>query len=385
MSTKIFWLFVLVAVSAVSGEGWIDAPKKAIDPPMKIVDPIPQNSKVFDQTVLKPIEDETEPILKPIGPILPNLFQPAALFSHLESLRKGVKERKENLNEQGVDSLKPHKGIMTIILVKSKPHHDQFENAKNDMNNFDNDMLDSAQKNFHSLTSLLMNDIFGKNMNIDEKSIASPHLFGGIADPDHRRQDNGFIRYVTGDQMPPPTISDDIGRYHGHHKKCNFIKFLKLKAHVHYRTIIHLIFLSGVIMIILMMLSLAIKVHKRRIAIRRYAAQQNIDVSSIDSALAKQKEAEGSPKRLLRLGDFKSSYEQKMVPSVLLTSPPAYDQINDSDNVNVETKQRSSLIKQLASAYKNRYQRASNDQQADEDRQSISSLPPYEDKAESKE
>jgi hypothetical protein len=401
MATKLVWLFALVAVSLVTADdikgvlpntgGWIDKPFKAIDPPMRVIDPMPKDSKILDMTVLKkvePISDESrsnefEPMLKPIGPIMPKFLQPSALFSHLEDLRKGLVMNSQAFEQQNelMNGDKPHKGIMTIILVKSKPHHDNMiENTKQDMNNFDTDMIESAQKNFHSLTNLIMNDLFGKHMNQgDQKMIEDrhPHLFGGDTDPDHRRQ-NGFIRYVTGDEMP--MISDDIGIHDRHHKKCNFIKFLKMKAHIHYRTLIHLIFLSGVIMIMLMMLSLAIKVHKRRNALRRFYAQQNIDVSSIsDSHLAKQKEAEGSP---VRMGSFKSTYEQKMAPSALFTAPPAYDQINDTDRVE-GTKTRSSLIKSLASAYKSRYQRTSSGQQTNEDdRLSISSLPEYQDKPE---
>ncbi len=57
-----------------------------------------------------------------------------------------------------------------------------------------------------------------------------------------------------------------------------------------------------------------------------------MNVSSIDSALAKKKEAEandstGSGKRLFRLGNLRTSYEQRYAPSVLLNAPPAYDQV----------------------------------------------------------
>ena len=57
-----------------------------------------------------------------------------------------------------------------------------------------------------------------------------------------------------------------------------------------------------------------------------------MNVSSVDSALAKQKEAEAQPggRRLFRLGNLRTSYEQRIVPSLLLNAPPAYDQVKSN-------------------------------------------------------
>ncbi len=134
----------------------------------------------------------------------------------------------------------------------------------------------------------------------------------------------------------PLMSSEDIGRYRDVNfgsedveeesdevKKCNLLKFLRLKAHIHYRTIIHLFFISGIILVILMFLSLTLKVNKRRNALRRFANKRNIDVASIDSAVAKQREAEGlspRPQRSFRLGNLMLTFEQRM-------APPAYDQV----------------------------------------------------------
>ncbi len=121
-------------------------------------------------------------------------------------------------------------------------------------------------------------------------------------------------------------------------------------------------------------------IYANRNALRRYA-QQNMSVASIDSALAKHTEAEGEKRkhdRLFRTGTMTQSYEQKMVPSVLVAAPPAYDQIDEGQ----EGKKSSSLIKSLAQAYKSRYQKMA--AESDDDRKSISSLPPYEDKPEPK-
>ena len=128
-----------------------------------------------------------------------------------------------------------------------------------------------------------------------------------------------------------------------------------------------------------------------------------MNVSSVDSALAKQKEAEAQPgsRRLFRLGNLRTSYEQRIVPSLLLNAPPAYDQVTLNDswesvwyfillifylikiNANETGKPvKSSLIKSLASAYKNRYERLTGQNQLrdEEDRRSVSSLPAYDEK-----
>ncbi len=134
-------------------------------------------------------------------------------------------------------------------------------------------MMQSADEKFKSLTQILINDLFGANLdqqeNGDMKPMLRGKLLGGGDDPDHffRFRENGnngeFFRFVNGDDNSP--IGDNMGVEVNHHgKNCNFMKYLKLKAHIHYRTIVHLVFISGTILMILMMISLTIKVHKRR-------------------------------------------------------------------------------------------------------------------------
>lgn len=428
--TKLVWFLALTAiVSANDIQGVLPLGDDIkIDAAIKPVEKqIEENVKfpMLELTKSEPLKtfenskDLDETLLRPIGPIFPSLLQPG-FFGNGPLLRNGLEL---NSNDMRADPSQPKKGILTIILVKSK--HQQpdaltdveksISNGENaleeDATQFRDDMKMRAENSFKTLTHFILNDLF--NNRIDASNPAAPphflggngdpdhffkfrsrgddapHLLGGNGDPDHffrydmNRGDNGdFIRYVKGDEMP--ILSDDIGRYHQPTEKaCNLLRFLKIKAHLHYRTIVHLIFFSGILLIILMIVSLSIRVNKRRDALRRYK-RNNIDISSIDSAMAKKREAEGlSPNsgRLFKLGSFKASYEQKMAPSLLRSAPPSYDQIDNSESP--KTKTRSSLINSLAAAYKNRYQQASSHHE-EEDRKSISSLPPYEEKPEPK-
>ena len=111
---------------------------------------------------------------------------------------------------------------------------------------------------------------------------------GGPSDPDHffnfehvpsfddleqQQQDNednkfeSFLR-LNGNE---PIMSDDIGYMsdprggHDRKKSCNLMRFMKLKASVYYNTIVHLLFISGIILIILLMVVLTLRINKRRL------------------------------------------------------------------------------------------------------------------------
>lgn len=380
--TKLIWFLAFVAcVAANDIQGVLPLPEEA-KKFLAIDEPKPESLPMVKLTKAESIKEELEnskdfdeTFLKPISPIFPSFLQPGNFFDRMRGLQKNGL----------ADSSKPKSGILTIILVKSKNHNNQ--DMIEDPNKASKTVVESAEntlekteEKFKTLTQFLLNDLFGHKMMFGPEQSKSANLLGGGNDPDQFIKFNGgdgfasndFIHYVKGDEMP--IMSDDIGRHREffgdnieEEKKCSFLKFLRLKAHVHYRSIIHLIFISGIILIVMMFLSLTIQVNKRRRALRRFANKQNIDIMSVDSAAAKQREAEGlAPRsvRTFRLGSLLSTSEQRM-------APPSYDQINN------QTKQQSSLTKSLASAYKNRYAPMSSD---DEDRKSVSSLPPYEEK-----
>lgn len=364
----------------------VEEPPKVIEnilPAVKLVKDKPleleKNSKDLDSTDLKPISS-----------FFPSIFQPQSLLNKFKSLEE---------NNADMEA-EPRKGVLTIFLIRNRDANPDANAVLDDSAKlqegdaqFKDNVFNSAKDRFNTLTQLIMKDLFG---NKEDDTMRKLPLLGGDSDPDHFFRFNepafveeknnelkNFIRYVKGDEMP--ILSDDIGYMRAHHhddlKKCNFMRFLKLKASIHYRTIVHLVFISGIILTILLITTLMLRLHKRRNALRVYG-KHNLDVASIDSALAKQKEAEGqnSPKsrRIFRLGNLRASYEQRMAPSVFLSAPPAYDQINDSD---AKTKKESSLIKSFATAYKNRYEQIGEESnKQEEDRKSVSSLPPYEDK-----
>lgn len=389
--TKLIWLLVLVAsVTANDIQGVLpqpaDKPQEDVVPMIQ-VDPMPpqfeNKARIENSKDLKP-----ETFLRPIGPIFPSFLQPGSFFDHLP-LRNG----ELNLNQDGGESIdQPEKGILTIILVKSNNDEgDAFENPtfmteKSDSGSKFEEMKEKAEKKFKTLSQFILHDLFGSqtaDLQQDSQS-ERVHLLGGSDDPDQFIRfsggdgfaENDFIRFVKGNEMP--VMSDDLGRhrefnldgdYQNGDKKCNFMKLLRLKAHAHYRTIVHLFFISGMILIVLMLLSMIMRVNKRRRALMRFSNKRHqFDVASIDSAAAKQREAEGlSPRsqRAFRLGNLMMTFEQRM-------APPAYDQIDRPEN----QPQSSSLVKSLASAYKNRYQPTN--QNIEEDRKSLSSLPAYE-------
>lgn len=341
--TKLIWLLVL-AVSAVTAndiQGVLsqpaDKPQEDVVPMIQ-VDPMPpqfEKNKMENSKDLKP-----ETFLRPIGPIFPSFLQPGIFSDQFNPLRNG----ELNLNQDGGESMdQPEKGILTIILVKSG--HDQDDVIEDPAVMTKDSKLEkikeSAEQKFKTLTQFILHDLFGSQTGdlLQESQPERVHLLGGSDDPDQFIRisggdgfaENDFIRFVKGNEMP--VMSDDLGRhrefdlngdYQHAGQKCNFMKFLRLKAHVHYRTIVHLFFISGIILIVLMFLSLALRVNKRRNALQHYANKRNqFTVASIDSAAAKQREAEGlspRPQRAFRLGNLMMTFEQRM-------APPAYDQV----------------------------------------------------------
>lgn len=351
-------------------------------------------------------ENEDAKLLNPLEPIFPsfadNFFKRLPFLRPVENIQNTDAAAAADNNQQ------PKRGILTIILVKSHNKNSDSSDLEKpvDLTQFKDNILNTAEQKFKSLRDFLMQDLFAKPTNGAEDDFKKEkvHLLGGPTDPDNffnfqRDESNESSDELLGDESNEddqsnrlktylrlennsPMISDDIGymqadsnepsRQHG----CNLMRFMKLKASVYYNTIIHLLFISGIILIILLMTVLTIRVHRRRRALRFYN-KNNMNVASIDSALTKKKEAEsGGDRRFFRLGNLKTSYEQRFAPSALLNAPPSYDQVNTSENSKLG---KSSMVKSLAADIK--YERVPSAQQADvEERRSVSSLPAYDEK-----
>lgn len=376
---KLIWFMAMLVVVAVSADDIRGVLPEGDDIKIEKVDFPKEVAKVEEKlphlelTKTKPlVESVNEKVvdneLKPIMPIFPSFLQPKNFFSPFKNMMEN--------KEPSADEQKPRHGVLTIILLNRKrPEEHKIEDGFKDVadkaKEIEHDFAHRAQEKMHSLTNFILSDIFGQKQPVEHMQMQPrKHLLGGNDDPDHyfsiqhgagyneNSDINDFIRYVKGDQMP--VISNDLGYANHHqHKNCNFIRYLKMKAHIHYRTIVHLVFVSGIILIILMIINLIIKSYKRRY-VQQYYSHSNEDIASIDSVISKHKEAEAN--------------ELESSPSILIAAPPAYDEVNTR-------KPRSSLIKSLAAAYKTRYEKV--DESSDS--VSVSSLPPYEAPAKSDE
>ena len=204
--TKLIWLLVLaVSVAANDIQGVLPLPDelKVNDDvvPMIQIDPTApaintDNSKDLKQEVM----------LKPIGPIFPSFFQPGKLFEQFPQRNGWL-----NNNDQDTDT-QPKKGMLTIILFKPKQFGEQEEtiddpSVAEKSGNGDKleDLKDTAEKNFKTLTAFLLRDLFGPKTNEDQAD-SHAHLFGGNDDPDKFIRisggdgfgDNDFIHFVKG-------------------------------------------------------------------------------------------------------------------------------------------------------------------------------------------
>ena len=330
---KLIWFMAMLVVVAVSADDIRGVLPEGDDIKIEKVDFPKEVAKVEEKlphlelTKTKPlVESVNEKVvdneLKPIMPIFPSFLQPKNFFSPFKNMMEN--------KEPSADEQKPRHGVLTIILLNRKrPEEHKIEDGFKDVadkaKEIEHDFALRAQEKMHSLTNFILSDIFGQKQPVEHMQMQPrKHLLGGNDDPDHyfsiqhgagyneNSDINDFIRYVKGDQMP--VISNDLGYANHHqHKNCNFIRYLKMKAHIHYRTIVHLVFVSGIILIILMIINLIIKSYKRRY-VQQYYSHSNEDIASIDSVISKHKEAEAN--------------ELESSPSILIAAPPAYDEVN---------------------------------------------------------
>jgi hypothetical protein len=199
---------------------------------------------------------------------------------------------------------------------------------------------------------------------------------------DEQKQQQFLIRT---DDGSPAFISNDIGagsdlptEEQAKKNKCMMLSFMRLKASAYYRTIVHLLFFTGIALFILFAGLLTMRTFKRRRNGFRYHAQQNMNIASIDAYPTKTTSN--------RLSWFKDSLPSKtsdlsssLNQSLLMPQPPpAYDQVlittgdNENESIVKQIPSKPSENNSLAAAYKSKIK--------DEDQKSIISMPPgYED------
>jgi hypothetical protein len=95
-------------------------------------------------------------------------------------------------------------------------------------------------------------------------------------------------------------------------KKCMMMSLMRLKSNVYFRTVLHLLFFSGLLMILLCLTMLTIRNVKRRRALRAFS--KNMHIATI----------EGSDHGKGGSSDVKSAMSNT---AFLVQAPPAYDQI----------------------------------------------------------
>lgn len=139
-------------------------------------------------------------------------------------------------------------------------------------------------------------------------------------------------------------------------RKCMMQHFMRLKASLYYRSVLHMLFISGVLLFALLSVMLMMRSCRRARQMRQYS--QAMNVSAIDTKLA--------------MGaNMPPAYEQLVGEKKLAESSAA-----------ARTKFRSPLVNSLAQAYRNRYSVLVNNSTptvpSDGDNVSVSSLPNYE-------
>jgi hypothetical protein len=179
------------------------------------------------------------------------------------------------------------------------------------------------------------------------------NFLNGIGKTDNNNFDPEFMRHHQehGDEQHKPG------------KKCMMMSFMRFKSSLYFRTVLHLLFFTGLLMILLCLTMLTIRNIKRRRALRYY--NKNLNVATIEGSQTKEEEAH-SARCLFRFGFGKSGAKNPLVSnSFLVQAPPAYDQISIGGDEKHEEKQAS----------KAKFSKLTNEE---DETKSLSTLPAYE-------
>ncbi|CAF0997012.1 unnamed protein product [Brachionus calyciflorus] len=116
----------------------------------------------------------------------------------------------------------------------------------------------------------------------------------------------------------------------GPKKNCMMLSFMRLKASIYYRTILHLLFFTGILLFILSMIMITFRTfRKKRYSTLSYTPH-SMDVSSIDADLIKDSK---SIKSWYGITSDRSTLIQGPDNTVvLIQAPPAYDQVIVGDS-----------------------------------------------------
>jgi hypothetical protein len=376
---KLIWLSLLVIVAAVSAEEMalpmISINEEPIEKPVEQ----PQQPLKLGRMNEKPVEKETEKEaaeenLPPIAPIFPSFFQPDNELIDPEPLNNNNRRRG---------------GILTILVIKSKKPDEPSDNLDETSKKiFEENLSKITQfksqvgESFSKLASLIRNDLFGQteqqligggSEDVDRNRVVS-HLLGGRDDIDsavfrqqqqQQQQENleedkeqdvasskfqSILSWFKSHQPGTLVVGDDgendlstvdeqqqFKMLNEQKKKCMMHSFMRLKASIYYRTIVHLLFITGIMLIIFFIAILIVRIYKRRQALRYYSA--NMKIATIGASFNEATE-KNSKDFLFRSSSLKSSYAQAYSPSHP-APPPAYTQIAATEQVNDDDEKKS--------------------------------------------
>lgn len=156
-------------------------------------------------------------------------------------------------------------------------------------------------------------------------------------------------------------IPNDFEKQQAHEQslnKCMMLQFMRLKASMYYRTILHLLFFTGVLLFILSLLFLVVRTCKRRRFDRRrhhhHHHHRGLSISSIESAAAAL--PAGAKSKLASYKAWQGMDQSSLIePSdkvVLIQAPPAYDQvyIHDKNSTLTSSDRRQSAFSGVSSS-----------------------------------
>jgi hypothetical protein len=124
----------------------------------------------------------------------------------------------------------------------------------------------------------------------------------------------GGPRPDTPHRQPPPPPEDP--------NKCMMLSFMRMKASMYYRTILHLLFFSGVLLFVLFMILLTIRSYKKKRFSTLRSYPHNMTVSTIDGSEAG--DVKSTKFKFLRQWSGSDSLGPD-AKSSLVNAPPGYD------------------------------------------------------------
>lgn len=298
--------------------------------------------------------------------------------------------------EQNADGIKTRK----IVLYKFMP---RFRlGGKGDPDSDPNFLNDNTKNSVHLLGGIRdfdskrfdllkdSNSLFGEN---DLDRLRDPFFNGDLQpliggedskiesyDPstaNQNGQDDSFFakirNFLNGNAHKSETFDPEFMRHHMEHgedgqhkpgKKCMMMNFMRLRSSVYFRTVLHLLFFTGLLMILLCLVMLTISNIRRRRALRYY--NKNVNVATIEGSNLEETEQKKGGRLLFRFrfgGRRSDEASSAKSSSFLVQAPPAYDQIT----IGGEKKQQES---------KDKYSKLTNEDE--NDTKSLTSLPDYE-------